>query len=64
LRECNDGLVSLIVRVNTSEVSASVQSRSRMSTEELFTQFYRSLYGDDPQDDLKTAFLELTEEGE
>ncbi len=61
LREANEGLVSLIVRVNAGETSQIV-SRSTLSAEALFGEYYRSVYGEDPKDELKTAFLELLEE--
>lgn len=58
LRTRNEGLVSLIARVNTQEtVSAPV--RSHMSAEELFCEYYRSRFGEQSPDDLKSAFLSL-----
>ena len=61
LRAANEGLVSLIARVEGSK-AAAFQSRSKLSAEELFTQYYKSIYDADPEDELKHAFLELLEE--
>lgn len=61
LRAANEGLVSLIARVEGSK-AAAFQSRSKLSAEELFTQYYKSIYDADPEDELKRAFLELLEE--
>ncbi len=61
LREANEGLVSLITRVNTDEVRETVL-RSALSPEELFGQYYTSKFGEDAPEELKTAFLALLEE--
>lgn len=61
LRESNEGIVSLITRVNTEEtVYAPV--RSHMSAEELFREFYKTRYGEPAPDELITAFLSLMTE--
>ena len=60
LREASEGLVSLITKVQEGEV-APVQSRVAMSSKELFTEYYRSLFGEEPKEELLGAFLELTE---
>lgn len=62
LRESNTGLVSLIARVPSQETESETVRRSALSTGELFTQFYLSLYGCEPEDKLKTEFLSLLEE--
>lgn len=61
LREANEGLVSLNVRVNSGETPLFV-SRSSLGADELFTEYYRSQYGEEPKEELKTAFLQLMEE--
>lgn len=61
LREANEGLVSLIVRVNSGETPTFI-SRSALSAEELFTEYYQLQYGEEPKKELKTAFLQLLEE--
>lgn len=61
LRAANDGLVSLIVRTH-AESSAPVIKRSSLSSKQLFEEYYRCVYGEDPAFDLTQAFLELLEE--
>ena len=61
LRAANDGLVSLIVRTR-AENSAPVIKRSSLSSKQLFEEYYRCVYGEDPASDLTQAFLELLEE--
>ncbi len=60
LREANEGLVSLIPKVQSADV-APIVNRSKMSGKELFTEYYRSVYGEEPKGELIEAFLELTE---
>ena len=61
LRAANDGLVSLIVRTRAAS-SAPVIMRSSLSSKQLFEEYYRCVYGEDPASDLTQAFLELLEE--
>ena len=61
LRAANDGLVSLIVRTR-AESAAPVIKRSSLSSKQLFEEYYRCVYGEDPAFDLTQAFLELLEE--
>ena len=61
LRAANDGLVSLIVRTR-AESSTPVIKRSSLSSKQLFEEYYRCVYGEDPASDLTQAFLELLEE--
>ena len=61
LRAANDGLVSLIVRTRAAS-SATVIKRSSLSSKQLFEEYYRCVYGEDPASDLTQAFLELLEE--
>ena len=61
LRAANDGLVSLIVRTR-AESSSPVIKRSSLSSKQLFEEYYRCVYGEDPASDLTQAFLELLEE--
>lgn len=61
LRAANDGLVSLIVRTRAAS-SAPVIKRSSLSSKQLFEEYYRCVYGEDPASDLTQAFLELLEE--
>ena len=62
LRSANEGLVSLIPRVEGS-AGVMIKSRAKLSAEELFTQYYESIYGTQPGGELVTAFLELLGEG-
>ncbi len=57
LRECNLGLVSLIFDVQSGASEYRAESRARLSTGELFTEFYRASYGEEPSEELKTIFL-------
>ena len=61
LRAANDGLVSLIVRTRAAS-STPVTERSSLSSKQLFEEYYRCVYGEDPASDLTQAFLELLEE--
>lgn len=61
LRAANDGLVSLIVRTRAAS-STPVIKRSSLSSKQLFEEYYRCIYGEDPASDLTQAFLELLEE--
>lgn len=63
LREANDGLVSLITLVKAGE-TAPVAARSSLSASELFSEYYRSQYGEEPSEELQTAFLRLLAEEE
>lgn len=60
LREANEGLVSLVVQVSGAQSETAV-SRSAMNADELFGEYYRSVYGEDPKAELTSAFLELLE---
>ena len=61
LRAANEGLVSLITRVEGA-VLAPFQSRSKLTSSELFTQYYKSIYDLEPDEALLTSFLELLKE--
>ena len=56
LRERNEGLVSLITRVNTEDELQTV-SRSSLTPKELFEQYYRSKFGEDAPAELTAEFL-------
>ncbi len=63
LRGANEGLVSLKTEVAGGETE-SVISRAELGAGDLFTQYYRSMYGEDPDGGLKELFLQLLgEEG-
>ena len=54
-------LISLVTEVQMEE-ELSFQSRKGLSDEELFTSFYRSAYGAEPKEELKTLFLKTLSE--
>ena len=62
LRGSSEGLVSLVVRVSEGE-KAEIVKRSEMNAGELFTEYYKSLYGENPPAALKEEFLKLLGEG-
>lgn len=55
-------LKSLIPEVNTTGTYAFTAFRRNMNSEELFDEYYRSVYNTSPDKELKTLFLQLTEE--
>lgn len=61
LRAANEGLVSLVTRVEGG-TNVIIERRSALSSGQLFTEYYKSVYGDEPKDALKEAFLRLLEE--
>lgn len=63
LRECSEGLVSIIPKVQAAE-AAPVFRRSALGKEELFGLYFRSVYGEDPKEELTRAFLQLMKEEE
>ncbi len=62
LREANDGLISLRTEVIGGE-QEDIVSRADLNAGELFTQYYRSMYGQEPDADIRTLFLQLLGEG-
>ena len=61
----NKNLVSLIAEVRTEE-NLAFESRKGLSSESLFDLFYKTNYGAEPKEELKTLFLETlakTQEG-
>lgn len=61
LREAGEGLVSLIVQLSEGE-AVNIVRRSSLGAGELFSEYYKSQYGEEPPEDLRTAFLSLSEE--
>lgn len=61
LRAANEGLVSLIVHTAGAQ-AVPVVRRSALSSRELFGEYYRSVYGEAPAEELTQAFLALLEE--
>ncbi len=58
LREANDGLISIIPLISEGHASV-IERRSTMNEEELFVEFCRMQFGEEPAADLKEAFLQL-----
>ena len=56
-----ENLVSLLAEVRTEE-ELQFESRKGLSDEALFTSFYRSAYGTEPKEELKTLFLSTLNE--
>ncbi len=61
LRACAEGLVSILPKLRQQE-ETPVLRRASLSRGELFDEYYRSVYGELPQDKLREAFLALMEE--
>jgi exonuclease SbcD len=57
-------LVSLIPQVNRQEQNGASTSRRGKSKAELFDEYYRSVFGTEPEEELKRLFLEITQEQE
>ena len=57
----NKNLVSLLTEVR-SESELAFESRKNLGNEKLFVEFYRSQYGVEPDDELKTLFLSVMSE--
>lgn len=63
LKDACEGLIFIIPRVKTAE-AAPVFLRSRMSESELFSEYYRSKFGEEPKSELTEKFLSLLREEE
>ncbi len=61
LRDLSEGLVSIIPKVQSGE-QAPIEQRAALRREELFSLYYRSVYGEDPKEELVRAFVSLLEE--
>lgn len=61
LRAANGGLVSLITAVKGEAYTPAI-ARASLSPRDLFTEYYRGQYGEEPSEQLMSAFLSLLEE--
>ena len=61
LKEACSGLITIIPRVKTGEVTPVI-ARSKLSDKELFVEYYRSKFGDEPKSELTEKFLSLLQE--
>ena len=64
LKEANAGLVNLIPDIRGEIGGRTVASRKSRSAGELFSEFYRAQYAEEPGDALKELFLSAVEEAE
>ena len=62
LKEANAGLVNLIPDIRGEISGTAVASRKTRSAGELFTEFYRAQFSEDPGSELKELFLSAAEE--
>ena len=65
LKEANPGLISLIPSIAGGDTHAEAEiSRKHMSASELFAEYYKSLYGAKPSEELTSLFLSIAEDGD
>ncbi len=64
LHEANEGLVSVIPFIQGDLAADVPLQRRQMSSKELFTAYYKSLYGEEPSAALTELFLSLTEDAD
>ena len=63
LKEACEGLIFVVPRVKTGE-SVPVFTRSSLSAGELFSEYYRSKFGEEPKSELTEKFLCFLKEEE
>ena len=61
LKEANNGLLSIIPEI-TAEHTMTIGSRKQLSPLELFSEFYKSRFAEEPSKELQELFLSVTEE--
>ncbi len=61
LKEANEGILVLLPKVQGSGENAEVQSLRQLPASELFKTYYKSIFSEEPSDDLTELFLSLTE---
>ena len=62
LKDANAGLVSIIPEIGGESTSFLAEVRKERSPAELFSEFYKSRFGEEPSDELRELFLSVTEE--
>lgn len=62
LKDANAGLVSIIPEIGGEGTSFLAEARKERSPAELFSEFYKSRFGEEPSDELRELFLSVTEE--
>lgn len=61
LKEANEGLISIIPEIKADCALGEFASRKNLSASELFTEYYKSMYSDEPPKDLLELFMEISE---
>ena len=62
LKDANDGLLSIVPEIGSAACELSAAERRQLSPLELFCEFYRSRYAEDPPQEMKELFMSVTEE--
>lgn len=62
LKEADPGLLSILPRVQAEGQPQELLSRKEMSSSELFREYYKSIYAEEPSKELTELFLSFTEE--
>ena len=62
LKDANDGLLSIVPEIGSAASELSAAERRQLSPLELFCEFYRSRYAEDPPQEMKELFMSVTEE--
>lgn len=62
LKEANDGLLSIIPEISAAAPQFAAGSRKQLSPSELFSQFYKSRFEEDPSGEMKELFMSIMEE--
>lgn len=61
LKEKNEGLISIIPEINDETAKYEYAVRRNLSSSELFTEFYKSRFEEEPSSELLQLFLQLAE---
>lgn len=62
MKAANAGLVSIIPQVSAGAYEFTARSKKNLSASELFTEFYKAQFSEEPSDELKELFLSVAEE--
>ena len=61
LKECNEGLISIIPEIKSDTAVFEYTARKNRTATDLFTEYYKSQYNQEPPHDLLALFLEIAE---
>ncbi len=64
LKEANGGLLSIIPEIGKEEGGRLAVSRRQLSPLELFGEFYKERFGQEPSEELRSLFLSVAEEAD